>query len=70
MAKKKKLTRGEKVCAFIETYCLAPEGEHIGKPIELQKFQRDFILQIYDNPERTHTAKDQRRKFIQSYRRI
>ena len=56
MAKKKKLTRGEKVCAFIETYCLAPEGEHIGKPIELQKFQRDFILQIYDNPERTHTA--------------
>jgi len=56
MAKKKKLKRGEKVCAFIETYCLAPEGEHIGKPIELQKFQRDFILQIYDNPERTHTA--------------
>jgi len=30
-----KMTRGEKVCAFIETYCLAPEGQHIGKPIVL-----------------------------------
>ncbi|NTU65595.1 MAG: beta-lactamase family protein [Chloroflexi bacterium] len=26
----KKLTRGERVCAFIEKYCLAPEGDKIG----------------------------------------
>ena len=51
-----KMTRGEKVCAFIETYCLAPEGQHIGKPIVLEPFQRKFILDIYDNPVGTHTA--------------
>ena len=51
-----KMTRGEKVCAFIETFCLAPEGQHIGKPIVLEAFQRRFLLEIYDNPLRTHTA--------------
>lgn len=50
------LTRGEKVIAFIEKYCLAPEGQHIGKPIKLQAFQRKFVLDIYDNPQHTHTA--------------
>lgn len=53
---KKKLTRGERVCAFIERYCLAPEGEHIGRPIKLLPFQRKFILDIYDNPVGTHSA--------------
>ena len=52
----RKLTRGQKVCAFIETYCLAPEGEHIGKPIKLLPFQRKFLLEIYDNPVGTHSA--------------
>lgn len=56
MAKKKGLTRGQKVCAFIETYCLAPEGAKVGEPIELEEFQRKFILQVYDNPKGTHTA--------------
>ena len=54
--RKKALTRGEKVCAFIEKYCLAPEGEHIGKPILLQPFQRKFVLEVYDSPVGTHTA--------------
>lgn len=54
--RKKKLTRGQKVCAFIEKYCLAPEGEHIGKPILLQPFQRKFVLEVYDSPVGTHTA--------------
>lgn len=53
---KKKLTRGQKVCAFIETYCLAPEGDNIGKPIKLEPFQRRFILDIYDSPYQTHSA--------------
>lgn len=56
MAKKKGLTRGQKVCAFIETYCLAPEGARVGEPIKLEEFQKKFILQVYDNPEGTHTA--------------
>jgi phage terminase large subunit-like protein len=48
--KPKKLTRGERVCAFIERYCIVSEGDLIGKPIKLEPFQRDFILAVYDNP--------------------
>lgn len=52
-----KRTRGEKVCAFIERYCLVPEGDSgIGEPLKLEPFQRRFILDIYDNPVGTHSA--------------
>ena len=53
---RRKLTRGERVIQFIETYCLTPEGQHIGKPMKLEAFQRRFIIEIYDNPYKTHTA--------------
>lgn len=56
MKRKKPLTRGEKVVAFIERYCLAPEGANIGKPMKLEPFQRKFVLEIYDNPYGTHSA--------------
>lgn len=56
MRKKRKLSRGERVIAFIEAYILSPEGEHIGKPLKLQAFQKRFILEIYDNPAGTHSA--------------
>jgi len=52
----KKLTRGERVCAFIEEFCIAPEGDLRGKPIKLDAFQRKFIIEIYDNPNGTHSA--------------
>ena len=52
----KKLTRGEKVCEFINRYCPTPEGEHIGKPMVLEPFQRKFIIDIYDNPYGTNSA--------------
>ena len=29
------MTRGENVCAFIEQYCLIPEGAEVGQPIKL-----------------------------------
>ncbi len=35
---------------------MAPEGDQIGKPMKLEAFQRKFILEIYDNPYRTHSA--------------
>jgi len=50
------MTRGERVIAFIERYCKAPEGEHVGKPIQLEAFQRDFIKAVYDNPQGTRRA--------------
>ena len=52
----KKQTRGQRVCAFIEKYCVSPEGDRIGQPMKLEKFQRRFILEIYDNPLHTHSA--------------
>lgn len=52
----KQLSRGEKVIAFISTYCLTPEGKHVGKPIKLVKFQKDFIKAVYDNKHGTRRA--------------
>jgi phage terminase large subunit-like protein len=50
------LTRGERVIAFIERYCLVPSGASVGKPIKLADFQRRFILAVYDNPHGTRRA--------------
>lgn len=54
--RKKALTRGEKVCKFIERFLLVPEGDLMGQPIKLEQFQRDFVLAVYDNPHGTHTG--------------
>lgn len=51
-----KMTRGERVIAFAERYLVVPEGDHVGKPIILEDFQKKFILDIYDNPYITDTA--------------
>ena len=49
------MTLGEKIIAFIE--CLnVPEGEKVGQQIQLDDFQKRFILDVYDNPARTKTA--------------
>jgi phage terminase large subunit-like protein len=50
------MTRGERVCKFIETYCYVPDGKLVGKPLRLMDFQRKFILDIYDNPAGTTRA--------------
>lgn len=52
----KPMTRGEKVIAFIEKYCRAPEGALVGQPLVLEPFQKKFILAVYDNPRGTHTG--------------
>lgn len=50
------MTRGEKVIRFIETYCVVPEGKLVGQPIILADFQKQFIIDIYDNPNNTRRA--------------
>ena len=50
------MTRGERVCRFIEAYCRVPEGKLIGQPMQLADFQRRFLLELYDNPAGTNTA--------------
>src|SRR3546814_10089398 len=44
---------GEKVIAFIEKYCVVPEGKLVGKPLKLEDFQKRFIREVYDNPKGT-----------------
>lgn len=53
---KKPMTRGERVIAFIERYCLVPEGTLLGKPVKLLDFQKRFIIAVYDNPAGTSRA--------------
>ncbi|NDH03610.1 MAG: terminase large subunit, partial [Marivivens sp.] len=50
------MTRGERIIAFIQSFCPVPEGKHVGKPLKLMAFQRKFILDIYDNPKGTSRA--------------
>ena len=50
------MTRGDRVIAFCQKYCLVPEGAHVGKPIKLAPFQKNFIKAIYDNKNGTRRA--------------
>lgn len=52
----KGMTRGERVCEFIERFCLVPEGAHVGKPLKLAPFQKKFIKSVYDNKHGTRRA--------------
>lgn len=47
------MTRGERVIAFIEKYCVVPEGKLVGQPLRLDDFQKRFITEVYDNPRGT-----------------
>lgn len=49
-------TRGEKVIAFIETFCKVPQADKVGQPFILEPFQKRFILEIYDNSHGTRNA--------------
>jgi len=48
--------RSTRIIKFIETYCCVPEGKHIGKPIKLAAFQKQFIRDVYDNKHGTRRA--------------
>ncbi|KGH17063.1 terminase large subunit [Comamonas thiooxydans] len=50
------MTRAEKIIAFVEQFCLTPEGAQVGQPMRLAGFQKQFILDVYDNPAGTRRA--------------
>lgn len=50
------MTRAERVIRFVETYCVTPDGAHVGKPLVLAEFQKEFTRAIYDNPAGTRRA--------------
>lgn len=50
------MTRAEAVIAFVQAYCLTPDGAQVGQPLVLAEFQKDFIRAVYDNPAGTRRA--------------
>ena len=50
------MTRAARVIAFIERYCVTPDGAQVGQPLVLAEFQKDFIRDVYDNPHGTRRA--------------
>lgn len=50
------MSRAARVIAFIEKHCLTPDGAHVGKPMLLAEFQKQFIRDVYDNPTGTRRA--------------
>jgi phage terminase large subunit-like protein len=47
---------GADVIAFIEECLFVPEGQHVGKPLQLHPWQADWIHSVYDNPVGTRRA--------------
>ena len=50
------MSRAAAVIEFIETLCLVPEGAGVGQAMVLADFQRQFIVDVYDNPAGTRRA--------------
>ncbi len=48
-----KQTRGQRNIAWIERYCMIPEGRDAGQPVKLRTWQKRIIRKIYDTPTRT-----------------
>lgn len=49
-------TRADRVIEFIETFCSVPEGPHAGEAMRLEDFEKDFIREVFDNPDKTSLA--------------
>lgn len=50
------MSRAARVIAFLEKHCLTPDGAHVGKPMLLADFQKQFLRAVYDNPAGTRRA--------------
>lgn len=48
----RRVTRGDRNIAWVESYCRIPEGKFVGQPVRLADFQKDVIKGIYDTPTR------------------
>lgn len=56
MARKSQPTRADRNIAWIEEFCLVPEGKLVGQRVRLREWQRDALRAIYDNPAGTRRA--------------
>jgi len=48
----RRLKRGDRNIAWIETFCRIPEGKFVGQPVKLRPWQKKIIRGIYDTPTR------------------
>ena len=51
-----KKTRAWRNITWIEKNLRIPKGKKIGQPFILHKWQRDFLILVYDNPHQTRLA--------------
>jgi phage terminase large subunit-like protein len=50
------MTRAERNIAWIEEFCLIPDGKDVGKPVRLRDWQKLELTRVYDNPHGTRQA--------------
>ena len=55
-AKRLGKSRADRNIAWIEQFCIIPEGRDVGKPVRLREWQKNEIRRIYDNPKGTRRA--------------
>lgn len=55
-SKAQAMTRAERVIKFIESYCRAPEGRLVGKPMRLDPFQKRFIRAVFTASRKVRRA--------------
>jgi phage terminase large subunit-like protein len=51
-----KETKGQRNIRWIEANCFVPEGKLVGQPVKLRDWQKQFLLDVYDNPAGTRRA--------------
>lgn len=54
--KRKVISRAERNIAWCERYIRLPEGQFVGRPLEMAEFMKDDFRAIYDNPAGTRRA--------------
>lgn len=52
----KELTRAERNMRFVEKYLCVPDGDLVGQPIKLARFQQLFFYAVFDNSDVTRFA--------------
>lgn len=50
------MTRAARIIEFVERYLRVPEGKDVGQPMVLADFQKQFIVDVFDNPHGTRRA--------------
>jgi phage terminase large subunit-like protein len=50
------IVKASDIIDFIETHCRIPEGPDVGEHVRLRQWQKECLVEIYDNPHGTERA--------------